>query len=231
MKLHLHLPNCTNCHICINSSTPELIKKLFSSLRERNLTVVCLWDDTKMIQNAKHSCGHPVWLLNLPKNMGWFKDHGINCNLCFGYWLMQQFITTVVILHDDFPFRYSLFKSSHWFFFYSHQRHPVLTCLQSQSTNIHHLSPQVVKSNIKKRNITSSQYYFPGRECKIKVTLSINLSYFVSSRVRAELSEPTHSTFIEEGTWMGFKALVNFLTFAGDLIACKYSYLAISTYC
>lgn len=177
------------------------------------------------------SCGHPVWLLKLPNNTGWFKDHGINCNLCFGYWLMQQFITAVVILHEDFPLLIFIIESSQCFFFYSRQRYPVLTCLQSQLTNIHHLSPQVVKPNIKKRNITSSQYYFPGRECKIQVTLSINLSYFVSSLVRAELSEHIHSIFIEEGTWMGFKAVVSFLTSAGDLIACKYSHLGISPYC
>lgn len=112
-----------------------------------------------------------------------------------------------------------MIESSPRFFYYSRQRYPVLTCLQSQLTNIHHLSPQVEKPNIKKRNITSSQYYFPGRECKIQVTLSINLSYFVSSLVRAELSERIHSIFIEEGTWMGFKAVVNFLISAGDLIA------------
>lgn len=93
-----------------------------------------------------------------------------------------------------------MIESSPRFFYYSRQRYPVLTCLQSQLTNIHHLSPQVVKPNIKKRNINSSQYYFPGRECKIQVTLSINLSYFVSSLVRAELSERIHSIFIEEGT-------------------------------
>lgn len=153
------------------------------------------------------------------------KDPGINCNLCFGYWLMQQLITTVAIPREDFPSRYSLFKSSQWLFFYWRQQYPVLTCLQSQLTNIHHLSPQVVKSNIKKGNLTSSQYYLPGRECKIQVTLSIDLSYFVFSLVRAELSEPIHSTFTEEGTWMGFKAVVNFLTSSVDLIACKYSHL------
>ena len=177
------------------------------------------------------SCGHPVWLLKLPNNMGWFKDHGINCNLCFGYWLMQQFIIAVVILHEDFPSRYSWLKVLPASFI-THVNDILFWLVFNHSWPTFIIwVPRWWNLTSKKQNITSSQYYFPGRECKIQVTLSINLSYFVSSLVRAELSEHIHSIFIEEGTWMGFKAVVNFLTSAGDLIACKYSHLGISPYC
>lgn len=161
-----------------------------------------------MIQRSRHQLQPLLWLL---------VNATIHNSCCNTAWRLSLSIFMI--------------ESSPRFFYYSRQRYPVLTCLQSQLTNIHHLSPQVVKPNINKRNITSSQYYFPGRECKIQVTLSINLSYVVSSLVRAELSERIHSIFIEEGTWMGFKAVVNFLTSAGDLIACKYSHLGISPYC
>lgn len=121
------------------------------------------------------SCGHPVWLLKLPNNMGWFKDHGINCNLCFGYWLMQQFIIAVVILHEDFPSRYSWLKVLPASFI-THVNDILFWLVFNHSWPTFIIwVPRWWNLTSKKQNITSSQYYFPGRECKIQVTLSINL--------------------------------------------------------